>query len=197
MPEPRPRTQQKYQRLKRQLIELGVKLMAEKGIKQCAVEDITKAAAIGKGTFFNIFKNKTDFLCQSLEYWFNDLNRRLSALNRPGQNCAQLLAGVGGVYLRYFQLRPEVAALLMQALSLPAPGGPEETVKQILARHVTNLVAVIEPACQGTDWQEHCQELALSILSVSCGFFVLGKGLINPSPQTLDRLSRILARGLA
>ncbi|MDR1396383.1 MAG: TetR/AcrR family transcriptional regulator [Desulfarculales bacterium] len=187
------RTQQRHQQLKRKLIDMGAKLMAEKGISNCPVEEITGAAGVGKGTFFNIFKNKDDFVFQSLDYWLNDLSRRLSPLSQPDPGVG--LANVGGVYLRYFQLRPEVASLLVQGLAVRS-GAEGGEIKQIFTRHLEKLAEVIRPACKETAWRENAADLALSILSLSCGFFALGQGLVSPGAQTLDSLSRVFARGI-
>jgi AcrR family transcriptional regulator len=196
MAEAASRTRQRRQQVKRRLIDTGAKLMAEKGISSCPVEDITNAAGAGKGTFFNIFKSKDDFVLQALEHWLNDLDRRLSPLKPPVPELEQMLANVGGVYLRYFQLRPEAASLLIQARSAIRSGPGSEEIQQLFTRHMEKLAEIIQPACRGTEWQERAADLALSILSLSCGFFALGQGLSSPAAQTLDRLSRVFARGI-
>ena len=186
----------RHNQLKRKLMDEGLKLMAARGIAGCKVEDITRAAEVGKGTFFNLFASKDDFVAHAVDYCLSDLNRRLSPLSFSTAPAEQLLASLGGVYLRYFQLRPEVAALLMQALSLDTNGPVGEKIKEMFSNHLDSSAALAEKACQALGWQNNSRELVLSLFSLSCGFFWVGRGLVNPPGPLLERLSKVLAKGL-
>ncbi len=49
-------------KLKMQMIENGFNLIKKYGLKKTSVEDITRISGIAKGTFYNFFKSKEDFV---------------------------------------------------------------------------------------------------------------------------------------
>ncbi|MDR5586377.1 MULTISPECIES: TetR/AcrR family transcriptional regulator [Clostridium] len=48
--------------LRKQMLENGFQLIKLYGLKRTTVEDITKKSGVAKGTFYNFFKNKEDFV---------------------------------------------------------------------------------------------------------------------------------------
>lgn len=195
-----PRSKKRRQTRNR-LLEEGLALMAQRGIHACKVEEITRAAGVGKGTFFTHFKSKEEFVAVLVDQVLNDLVRRVRPLGLSPTDAESLLAGVGTVHLRYFQLRPQAAALLNQAVGLVERGEAGRAIKERLAQHLDAVAQMLTPACQPLGWPpEHARELALMVLANAVGFFYLGAplGLGGDTPMSLlDRLGRVLARGLA
>jgi AcrR family transcriptional regulator len=181
----------------RKLSEEGLKLLAALGLSGCKVEDITAAAGVGKGTFFNYFGSKDLFVAKLVENSLADLDRRLSPLSFSTAPPEQFLASMGGVYLRYFQVRPEVAAVLIQALNLPADSKAGQMVKEALNAHLDKAAELARAVSLQVGWGDNTRELVLSLLSLSFGFFWLGRGLVTPPGHLLERLSKVLARGLS
>lgn len=200
-PGPKPPRQAKREAASRRLMEEGLKLMARRGVQACRVEEITAAAGVGKGTFFNHFASKEAFVARLVDMVLSDLARRVRPLGLSPQDGESLLAGVGTVHLRYFQLRPEAASLLSQACALERESEPGRQIGQRLAAHLDLVAGMLAPALGPLDWPEgHGRELALAILSLSCGYFWFGRplGLGSESPAALlDRLGRLVAQGLA
>lgn len=56
------RRQRRSSEIRERLFRAALKLFAEKGIAETTVEDITNAADVGKGTFFNYFPSKEHIL---------------------------------------------------------------------------------------------------------------------------------------
>ena len=52
----------KKKKLKIQMLENGFNLIKKYGLKKTSVEDITRISGIAKGTFYNFFKSKEDFV---------------------------------------------------------------------------------------------------------------------------------------
>lgn len=206
MPQPDPAAppgprQRRRQAAERRLLEAGLTLMAQKGLYACKVEEITAAAGVGKGTFFTHFAGKEAFVARLVEMVLSDLARRVRPLGLMPGEPESLLAGVGGVHLRYFQLRPEAAALIVQACGLE-PGGPAgDAVRAAILAHLDSLAAMLAPAAALLGWPaERGRELALMLLAQATGFFWFGHGLkiLDDVPvNLLDRMGRLLARGLA
>lgn len=193
---PQEKNKPRQSQIQRKLMDEGLKLIASHGMYGCKVEDITTAANVGKGTFFNYFGTKDLFIARLVENTLNDLARRLTPLGHSSQPAGQFLSNLGGVYLRYFQLRPEVAALLVQAPSLPVDSEAGQKIQKSMNSHLDMIGQLLAPYSRELGWEQNVRELALSLLSLSCGFFWLGHGLVNPPGQLLERLGRIMAYGL-
>lgn len=82
-PRPRPtapdRRQRRSAEIRERLFRAALKLFSEKGFAETTVEDITEAADVGKGTFFNHFPSKDHLLIS-----FSDM--QLAKLHQAVQN---------------------------------------------------------------------------------------------------------------
>jgi AcrR family transcriptional regulator len=197
---PTPR-QQRRREAARRLSEAGLRLMAAKGLEAAKVAEITAAAGVGKGTFFTHWPSKDAFVASLVDQLLTDLARRVRPVGLAPTDAEALLADVSAVHLRFFQLRPEAAALVNQALSLANGGEAHQAVAARLAEHLAMVAEMIAPAGEQLGWpRERAGELALAVLATASGFFWLGGalGLGADTPlELLDRLARALARGLA
>ena len=196
---PTTRRDKKRKQTTRALLDEGLKLMAERGIHTCKVEEITRAAGVGKGTFFNYFSSKESFTARLVDETLDDLARRVKPVAMSPTDAESLVAGVSAVHLRYFQLRPHASALITQALSLDEQPGREVVAR--LTEHIDMISEIISPALESFNWPEdRVKELSLMIISISCGFFWFGAhlNLGHDTPfHLLDRLGRVLAKGLS
>ena len=182
------------------MLEAGLALMAQKGVFECRVEEITQAAGVGKGTFFNYFGNKEAFVLRLVDHVLSDLARRVRPVGLTPSDAESLLAGVGAVHMRYFQLRPQAAALINQACQLANNKKVGPDLQGRITEHLELLSAMLEPACEPLAWPpDRVRELSLMILANCIGFFWLGSalGLGQDIPMNLlDRLAKVQARGL-
>jgi TetR/AcrR family transcriptional repressor of nem operon len=63
--------------VREQLIEAGLETLHQHGFNGSGVQDITDAAGVPKGSFYNHFESKEDFALQALDrYWQNGAARR-------------------------------------------------------------------------------------------------------------------------
>ncbi|MCB2186620.1 MAG: TetR/AcrR family transcriptional regulator [Deltaproteobacteria bacterium] len=196
-----PRGRERRAEVARKLKDQGLKLIAARGLHACRVEEITRAVGVGKGTFFTHFATKDHFVAALVDHVLSDLVRRVRPVTLSPDGAEALLAGVGAVHLRYFQLRPEAAALLVQAVSLD-PESPARTLVQgRLAAHLSEVAGLIAPAGRELGWPaDRMDDLALMLLANSCGFFWFSRDLpaLQDTPvQLLERLGRALAKGLS
>lgn len=63
--------------VREQLIEAGVKTLHQRGFNGCGVQDITDAAGVPKGSFYNHFESKEALALEALErFWQGGAGRR-------------------------------------------------------------------------------------------------------------------------
>ena len=60
-------SEEERDKLKRMMLEQGIPLLEEYGLKHMSVDKITKRVGIGKSTFYNFFDSKEDYVNQALE----------------------------------------------------------------------------------------------------------------------------------
>lgn len=56
------------QTIQRKLLEIGVNLIREKGIRSMTIDEVTCSAEIGKGTFYHFFKSKELYILEVIRF---------------------------------------------------------------------------------------------------------------------------------
>src|ERR1700679_734699 len=78
--------------VRERLLEAGVRTFSKSGFNGCSVQDITDAAGVPKGSFYNHFESKEALGAAALEYYWAQASRdRLEILTRQGLSPRQRL----------------------------------------------------------------------------------------------------------
>src|SRR6202007_257082 len=77
------------------LFRAALDLFARKGFTETTVEDITEAADVGKGTFFNYFPSKDHILLAFGEMQLAKLQSAIEEARRTGESMPQFLRSLG------------------------------------------------------------------------------------------------------
>jgi AcrR family transcriptional regulator len=85
------RRQRHSTRTRERLFRAALDLFAKKGFSETTVEDITNAADLGKGTFFNYFPSKEHLLLAFAEMQFAKLKSTVEELRTSGESMSQFL----------------------------------------------------------------------------------------------------------
>jgi AcrR family transcriptional regulator len=70
------RSEQRRLRTRAQLLRAAYRLMSEKGVDATSIQEITEAADVGFGTFYNYFASKDDLATQVLDCVIGNIGRR-------------------------------------------------------------------------------------------------------------------------
>lgn len=92
---------------KEKIIEIGGKLINEKGFDNVSVEDITAACGVAKGTFYTYFKRKEDLVFAAGLPLFDKVEQDISLMN--GVSASDKIRH----YCKYFMEAVESAGLQM------------------------------------------------------------------------------------
>jgi TetR/AcrR family transcriptional repressor of nem operon len=95
--EPMPRAS-----VKEQIVVAAIETLHRKGFNGCSVQDITDAARVPKGSFYNHFGSKEDLAVEALERYWHRVLSSLNALSDTGTAPATRLK-------RYFRHLDEIA----------------------------------------------------------------------------------------
>lgn len=70
---------EKRETIKTTMLEVGIKLIKQKGMQHITISEITKQTGIGKGTFYHFYKSKESFIYEvifySKEKIFREINK--------------------------------------------------------------------------------------------------------------------------
>jgi len=126
-PSPRPpapssdRRQRRSAEIRERLFRASLALFARKGFVETTVEDITEAADVGKGTFFNYFPSKDHILLAFGEMQLGKLEAAVEAARRSNEPMPQFLRSLGVRMTQEPTRNPEIIRALLQAYLSTTP----------------------------------------------------------------------------
>jgi AcrR family transcriptional regulator len=92
---PSDRRQRRSAETRERLFRAALELFARKGFTETTVEDITEAADVGKGTFFNYFPSKDHILLAFGEMQLSKLESAIEVARRTGEPMPAFLRSLG------------------------------------------------------------------------------------------------------
>lgn len=78
-------TDEDKEKLRIEMIQLGFKMLKTGGIRRVNIDEITKKCFVAKGSFYNLFESKTEFLYQVMIYKRQESKDKIKEyLNKDG-----------------------------------------------------------------------------------------------------------------
>lgn len=96
------------------LFREALKLFAKEGFAETTVEDITNAADVGKGTFFNYFPSKEHILLEFGELQLAKLKSAVASLRDSGQEVRAFLLSLPAHMTEEPMRNPAIVRILLQ-----------------------------------------------------------------------------------
>jgi AcrR family transcriptional regulator len=109
------RRQRRSAETRERLFRSALDLFAKKGFTETTVEDITEAADVGKGTFFNYFPSKDHILLAFGEMQLGKLDSAVAEARRTGEPMPQFLRSLGVRMTQEPVRNPGIIRTLLQA----------------------------------------------------------------------------------
>src|SRR5467141_2611002 len=115
------RRQRRSADIRERLFRAALKLFAEKGFSETTVEDITEAADVGKGTFFNYFPSKDHILLAFGEMQLAKLQRAIELARQTNEPMPEFLRSLGVRMTQEPTRNPAIIRALLQAYLSTTP----------------------------------------------------------------------------
>ncbi|HKW64209.1 MAG TPA: TetR/AcrR family transcriptional regulator [Candidatus Acidoferrum sp.] len=112
---PPDRRQRRSAEIRERLFRAALSLFAQKGFAETTVEDITEAADVGKGTFFNYFPSKDHILIAFGEMQLGKLEAAIAEVRRTREPIPQFLRSLGTRMTQEPARNPDIMRALLQA----------------------------------------------------------------------------------
>ena len=115
------RRQRHSAEIRERLFRAALKLFAERGFSETSVEDITEAADVGKGTFFNYFPSKDHILLAFGEMQLAKLEEAVSKARAIDEPMPEFLRALGVRMTQEPTRNPAIIRALLQAYLSTTP----------------------------------------------------------------------------
>jgi AcrR family transcriptional regulator len=109
------RRQRRSADIRERLFRSALELFAQKGFAETTVEDITEAADVGKGTFFNYFPSKDHILLAFGEMQLSKLESMIELARSSGESMPEFLRLLGVRMTQEPTRNPAIVRALLQA----------------------------------------------------------------------------------
>lgn len=109
------RRQRRSAEIRERLFNAALRLFAEKGFVETTVEDITNAADVGKGTFFNHFPSKDHILLAFGEMQLGKLQDAVNTARKLNEPMPHFLRALGSRMTQEPTRNPAIIRALLQA----------------------------------------------------------------------------------
>ncbi len=113
--EPPTRRQRRSAEIRERLFRAALTLFAEKGFQETTVEDITEAADVGKGTFFNYFPSKEHVLAAFGEMQIGKLAAAVASARETSEPMLEFMRRLGRVMTEEPGRNPGIVRMILLA----------------------------------------------------------------------------------
>lgn len=175
------------------LLDVAIRLIAERGIYGTRIEDITEKSDLGKGAFYNYFESKDHLIAELVLQGVELLHERYFTEIAPSAAPGARLAAVIAAHERFFDDHPVYVVLFHQARGLATvKTGERELLASAFVEYLRRTGAVIAGA-EPHD-PERLLELAAVVLGSIAGYrsFRIAAGL--PIGSTV--VAEVMASGM-
>jgi len=123
--------------LRERLFHAALTLFAQKGFAETTVEDITNAADVGKGTFFNYFPSKDHILLAFAEMQIGKLQSAIDEARKNDVPTPEFFRSLGRLMTAEPTRNPDIIRAILQAFlaSTPVRESMLEFQKRVLSLH--------------------------------------------------------------
>src|SRR5256884_8170594 len=118
---PPSRRERRSADIRERLFRSALLLFAQKGFAETTVEDITEAADVGKGTFFNYFPSKDHILLAFGEMQLSKLEAAIEVARQTNEPMPQFLRSLGVRMTQEPTRNPAIIRALLQAYLSTTP----------------------------------------------------------------------------
>ena len=131
------RRQRRSAEIRERLFRAALNLFAQNGFAETTVEDITNAADVGKGTFFNYFPSKDHILLAFGEMQLGKLEAAIETARRTNEPMPEFLRWLGVRMTQEPTRNPEIIRALLRAYlsTTPVREAMLEMQKRVHALH--------------------------------------------------------------
>lgn len=177
------------------ILQAAIRLFAERGFEGTSVEDLARAAGVGKGTFYGYFQTKDEVF---LAFCEEEMAVAFAALARQGNPEAPLLEQLLTLFMSQFRFvteNREFGRLMLREMVFPRQGTSAAS-KELDARYFAAVGEILERAERRGEMREGYDPFLTTVHFIALYFIALSgwyTGYVNSYEEVADSL-RVLFR---
>lgn len=183
------------------LVNTALALFATHGIYEVTVEDITEAADVGKGTFYQHFPSKTVIIHHLLHDGVSELLDRCRREGRAAGTDKERVKRLLSAQFRFFDERPDLLILFHQVRGLLKLERPEvRSLQKEYARYIRFLAAVLGTSLDRRRYSRaRLTQLACAMAGLVAGYLSYRRilGLKKHGGEDLEMPTHLFLEGIA
>jgi AcrR family transcriptional regulator len=195
---PASRRERRSAELRERLFRAALQLFAQKGYSETTVEDITNAADVGKGTFFNYFPSKEHILAAFGRMQMDKVQAAVDEAPTTKLPIREILRQLAIEAVSEPARNPAMVRALLQANLSSAP--VRETMREIHTKATALLSQIVEVGQKRGEIRkdlnaaELAQTLRQSLLGAMLIWSLYGDGTL---PSRIETVLAVLWNGMA
>jgi TetR/AcrR family transcriptional regulator, transcriptional repressor for nem operon len=178
------------------LLSIGRDVVLERGFNGCGVADITEAAGVPKGSFYNYFDSKEAFAVEILEAYWQSIEDRhgpilYDARVKPLVRIGRFFRAITGDH----EENGFVLGCLIGNLSLELSNCSEDTrqrLSSLMERWEAALTACLQEAQQRGEFPRGKQAAEVAAILVEAYEGALMRGKVEQSGAALERFEKVV-----
>lgn len=194
------RVERRMAATRERLANAALTLFAEQGIYDTTVEDVTEAADVGKGTFYQHFPSKTAIIRHLLHEGFDELLNQCRHEVQSAATAQERVERLLGAQFRFFEKRRDLLLLFHQVRGL-IKLHPKDArfLKKEYERYIHFLASELAVSLSGRRYSEETlQHMACAMAGFVTGYlsYLVILGLKKDHGTELDISTRIFLEGV-
>lgn len=195
------RRERRKEKTRQALLDVALRLIAERGIYGTRIEDITERSDLGKGAFYNYFESKDRLIAELISRGVDLLQRDYLPEPPPATDSAQRVTAVIAGHEAFFADHAVFVILFHQARGLAKMrAGEHAALTEAFIRYLKWIGHfIVPPDDRHHVAEEVLVELAAALLGTIAGqrSFRIVAGLPIESPMITEVLTSGLAAAIA
>lgn len=194
------RVERRMAATRERLVSTALALFAKQGIYDTTVEDITEAADVGKGTFYQHFPSKTAIIRHLLHEGFDELLNQCRHEVQSAATAQERVERLLGAQFRFFEKRRDLLLLFHQVRGL-IKLYPKDArfLKKEYERYIHLLASELAVSLSGRRYSEETLEhIACAMAGFVTGYlsYLVILGVKTDRETEVDLSTRIFLEGI-
>ncbi len=110
----RPRDDGLWARRREEILEVAIRMFADRGFSQTDLQEVADTLGVGKGTIYRYFPSKRELFLAALDLGMHRMHDAIEAETKDISDPLERIAKGIYTYLSFFDAHPEIAELLIQ-----------------------------------------------------------------------------------
>jgi TetR/AcrR family transcriptional regulator, transcriptional repressor for nem operon len=178
------------------LLSMGREVVHERGFNGCGVQDITEAAGVPKGSFYNYFDSKETFAADILEEYWLSIEARHGAILKDARRKPLVRVTRFFRALTHDHARHQFAlGCLIGNLSLELSNVSDETrlkVSAILGRWQAALAECLREAQKQGEMPADLDPIEVASVAIEAYEGAVMRGKVDQSSDACDRFEKVV-----